>query len=117
MSFTRQRKRPDALPLYEDLTKRHPNEMLYWERLADCLGAEAAQLSDPAQVKAVRTRERDAAKRAVALGDNSNLCGRWPISILTNRFLPACQSGQGAACGGGEGLHGRGFPDGDGEVY
>ena len=25
-----QRKRLDALPLYEDLTKRHPNEMLYW---------------------------------------------------------------------------------------
>jgi tetratricopeptide (TPR) repeat protein len=65
------RKRPDALPLYEDLTKRHPNEMLYWERLADCLGAEAAQLSDPAQIKAVRTRERDAAKRAVELGDTA----------------------------------------------
>src|ERR1039458_7099229 len=64
-------KRPDALPLYEDLTKRHPNEMLYWERLADCLGAEAVQLSDPAQVKAIRTRERDAAKKALALGDKA----------------------------------------------
>ena len=41
-------KRPEALPLYEDLTKAHPNEQLYFERLADCLGAEAVQLSDPA---------------------------------------------------------------------
>jgi len=64
-------KRPEALPLYEDLAKAHPNEMVYAERLADCLGAEAAQLSDPAAVKAVRTRERDAAKRAVELGDTA----------------------------------------------
>ncbi len=64
-------KRPEALPLYEDLAKAHPNEMVYAERLADCLGAEAAQLSDPAQIKAVRTRERDAAKRAVELGDTA----------------------------------------------
>ncbi len=48
-----QRKRLDALPLYEDLAKVHPNEMLYQERLADCLGAEATELSDPAQVKAI----------------------------------------------------------------
>ncbi len=64
-------KRPEALPLYEDLTRAHPNEQLYFERLADCLGAEAVQLSDPAEIKAVRTRERDAAKRAVALGDTA----------------------------------------------
>ena len=65
------RKRPEALPLYEDLAKAHPNEKLYFERLADCLGAEASQLSDPAHVKAVRIRERDAAKRAVELGDTA----------------------------------------------
>ncbi len=47
-------KRPEALPLYEDLTKANPNEQLYFERLADCLGAEAVQLSDPAHVKAVQ---------------------------------------------------------------
>jgi tetratricopeptide (TPR) repeat protein len=64
-------KRPDALPLYEDLAKAHPKEMLYFERLADCLGAKAAQLSDPAQIKTVRIRERDAAKRAVELGDTT----------------------------------------------
>ncbi len=64
-------KRPEALPLYEDLAKAHPNEMVYAERLADCLGAEAAQLSDPAAVKAVRMRMRDAAKRAVELGDTA----------------------------------------------
>lgn len=64
-------KRPEALPLYEDLAKAHPNEQLYAERLADCLGAEAVQLSDPAEIKRVRTRERDAAKRAVELGDTA----------------------------------------------
>jgi tetratricopeptide (TPR) repeat protein len=64
-------KRPEALPLYEDLTRTHPNEQLYFERLADCLGAQAVQLSDPAEIKAVRIRERDAAKRAVELGDTA----------------------------------------------
>lgn len=64
-------KRIEALPYYEDLAKAYPNEMLYQERLADCLGAEAVQLSDPAQVKAVKIRERDAAKQAVALGDKA----------------------------------------------
>jgi tetratricopeptide (TPR) repeat protein len=62
-------KRVDALPLYEDLAKAHPKEWMYQERLADCLGAKATQLSDPAEVKALRTRERDAAKSAVELGD------------------------------------------------
>ena len=64
-------KRLEALPLYEDLAKQFPNEMLYWERLADCLGAESAQVSDPAELKAIRTRMRDAAKRAVELGDTT----------------------------------------------
>lgn len=64
-------KRIDALPLYEDLARAHPKELLYAERLADCLGAKAAQLSAPAEVKAIRTRERDAAKRAVELGDTA----------------------------------------------
>jgi tetratricopeptide (TPR) repeat protein len=64
-------KRLDALPFYENLAKAHPKELLYAERLADCLGAKAAQLSDPVEVKAVRTRERDAARRAVELGDTS----------------------------------------------
>jgi tetratricopeptide (TPR) repeat protein len=64
-------KRPEALPLYEDLAKEHPGEMVYFERLADCLGAESAQLTDAAQIRAVRTRMRDAAKRAVELGDTA----------------------------------------------
>jgi len=64
-------KRPDALPLYEDLTRKNPSVQLYFERLADCLGAEAVQLSDAAQVKVIRIRERDAAKRAVELGDTT----------------------------------------------
>ena len=63
------RKKVDAPPLYEELAKSYPNEMQYQERLADCLDAESAQLSDPVQIMAVRTRMRDAAKRAVELGD------------------------------------------------
>jgi tetratricopeptide (TPR) repeat protein len=66
-------KRLDALPLYEDLAKAFPNEMLYQERLADCLGAAAMQTSDAAQVKALRTRQRDAARRAIELGDKANV--------------------------------------------
>jgi len=62
-------KKLDALPLYEDLAKAHPEEWLYAERLADCLGAKALQTDDPAEAKALRTRQRDEAKRAVALGD------------------------------------------------
>jgi tetratricopeptide (TPR) repeat protein len=72
-------KRPEALPLYEDLTRAHPNEQLYFERLADCLGAQAVQLSDPAQIKAVRMRERDAAKRAVELGDKAEFVRQMAI--------------------------------------
>jgi tetratricopeptide (TPR) repeat protein len=62
-------KRLEALPLYEDLAKTQPKEWLYAERLADCLGAKARQSNDRAEVKALRTRERDEAKRAVELGD------------------------------------------------
>ena len=64
-------KRVDALPLYEELAKTHPKDMQYAERLADCLGAKAAQVTDPVWAKALRTRERDAAKRAIALGDKA----------------------------------------------
>ncbi len=64
-------KRIDALPLYENLANAHPKELLYTERLADCLGAQAAQVSDPAELKAALTREGDAAKRAIELGETA----------------------------------------------
>ena len=64
-------KRLEALPLYEDLANAQPKEWLYSERLADCLAAKAAQLSDAAEVKAILTRERDAAKRAIESGDTA----------------------------------------------
>lgn len=64
-----QGKRLDALPLYEDLAKAYPNEYLYFERLAAALGVKAEHSDDPAEVKALLTRERDTAKRAVELGD------------------------------------------------
>ena len=81
-------KRPEALPLYEELAKANPNEMLYAKRLADCLGARAAQLSDPAEIVAVRTRERDAAKRAVELGDTAEFI-RLMATIDPNQPLYA----------------------------
>ena len=62
-------KRLDALPLYEDLARDHPKEWMYQERLAVALGVKAEMATDPAEVKALVTRERDAAKRAVELGD------------------------------------------------
>jgi tetratricopeptide (TPR) repeat protein len=66
-------KQIDALPLYEKLAKQFPNEALYQERLAGCLSAESSQLTDPAEIKAIRTRIRDAAKRAVELGDPNRI--------------------------------------------
>jgi tetratricopeptide (TPR) repeat protein len=59
----------DALPLYEQLAAAHPEEWIYQERLAVALGVKAEHLSDPSQVKATLTRERDAARKAVADGD------------------------------------------------
>lgn len=64
-----QGKRLEALPLYEDLFKSNPNEWLYAERLAIGLGVKAQQTNDPAEARALRTRMRDTAKRAVELGD------------------------------------------------
>jgi tetratricopeptide (TPR) repeat protein len=64
-------KKLDALPLYEDLTKAQPNEWMYFERLADCLAAQSIQVSDQVEAVAIRTRMRDAAKRAVDLGDQA----------------------------------------------
>jgi tetratricopeptide (TPR) repeat protein len=66
-------KHVDALPLYEDLAKTYPNEQLYQTRLVGCLDAAALQTSDPAQRKALLTRVRDTARRAVQLGDKSNV--------------------------------------------
>jgi tetratricopeptide (TPR) repeat protein len=89
-------KRPEALPLYEDLAKAYPSEQMYAERLADCLGAEAAQLSDPAAIKAVRIRERDAAKRAVELGDTAEYV-KMMANIDPDRPLFAGIAGAGKA--------------------
>ena len=62
-------KKVDALPLYEELAKQYPNEWLYQERLADCLNATVAGENDAQKIVRIRTRVRDAAKRAVELGD------------------------------------------------
>jgi tetratricopeptide (TPR) repeat protein len=59
----------EALPLYEQLAAAHPEEWVYQERLAVALGVKAEHLTDSAEIKALLTRERDAAKKAVADGD------------------------------------------------
>ena len=62
-------KKLEALPLYEAITRGNPKEYLYYERLADCLAAKSSQLDEGPEAVEVRTRMRDAAKRAVELGD------------------------------------------------
>jgi tetratricopeptide (TPR) repeat protein len=66
-------KKLDALPLYEDLVKSHPDEVVYQGRLAGCLDAALLQATDQTQLRALAGRMRDAAKRAVELGDKSNV--------------------------------------------
>jgi tetratricopeptide (TPR) repeat protein len=61
--------RLEALPLYEQLAAAHPGEWVYQERLAVALGVKAEHITDPAEIKALLTRERDAAQKAVADGD------------------------------------------------
>jgi len=88
-------KRLDALPLYEELAKAHPDEWIYQERLADCLSVKAAD-SQPAEAIALRTRMRDAAKRAVELGDPNayikNLSNIDP-NVLPGPIAPASAGG------------------------
>lgn len=64
-------KKLDALPLYEDLAREQPKEWMYFDRLADCLAAKSIQVDDQAEATALRTRMRDAARRAVELGDQA----------------------------------------------
>jgi tetratricopeptide (TPR) repeat protein len=59
----------EALPLYEQLAAAHPEEWIYQERLSGALNEQLKQLTDPAQIKATLTRERDAARKAIADGD------------------------------------------------
>ena len=62
-------KRLEALPLYEELVKEFPKGWLYEERLADCYFAKTAQATDPAEIKELRVKTRNAAKKAIELGD------------------------------------------------
>ena len=90
-----QGKKLDALPLYEDLYAAHPKEWLYAERLASALGAKLNWTNDPAEVKALRTRMRDVAKRAVELGDPN-----YFVQMMANTDPDAPRRIAGAACRG-----------------
>jgi tetratricopeptide (TPR) repeat protein len=61
-----------ALPLYEDLHKRHPRELMWDERLAMCLLG-AAHLQPDAEAKATVERAHQLLLEAKTGGDNSNL--------------------------------------------
>jgi tetratricopeptide (TPR) repeat protein len=74
----------DALPMYEELAKQNPNEMIYQDHLAGCLTAESAQADDPAERKRLMIRAQEAAKRAVELGDTS-----YVIQAMAKRNLDA----------------------------
>ena len=63
-------KKLEALPLYDEITKAQPKEYLYYERLADCLAAKSLQLDEGPEAVEVRTRMKNAAKRALELGDS-----------------------------------------------
>ncbi len=67
-------KRLDALPLYEQLAKDNPSEMIYAERLSDCYLAKSIQFDASTQKDELiryKTLARDYAKKAVALGDKT----------------------------------------------
>jgi tetratricopeptide (TPR) repeat protein len=74
-----------ALPLYEELAKTSPNEMVYQDHLALCLNASAAaQADNPAEHRKAALRSQEAAKRAVALGDTSYI-----VQTIATRDLNA----------------------------
>ncbi|WP_158820048.1 tetratricopeptide repeat protein [Granulicella sp. S156] len=75
----------EALPLYEDLHTRRPQNLLYQERLAMTLLAKASQQS-PEDAQATRRRSRELLLQAKAAGDNSNL-----IQILLEKLQDADQ--------------------------
>jgi tetratricopeptide (TPR) repeat protein len=59
----------EALPLYEQLAKEHPEQWLYQERLAVALGNRAMQETDADKIRGLLTRAKEAAQQAVK--DNS----------------------------------------------
>jgi tetratricopeptide (TPR) repeat protein len=63
----------DALPLYEDLHKKEPENAYYAGRLAYCLLARFESLPTGKERTAAVARAKAMAERAKALGDNSNL--------------------------------------------
>lgn len=90
-------KKLDALPLYEAITKTQPKEYLYYERLADCLGAKSMQLDEGPEAVEVRTRLRDAAKRAVELGDPAEFMRLMANSDPTKAAIPVNAPSPGAS--------------------
>lgn len=67
-------KRLEALPLYEQLARDNPNEMIFARRLADCYLAKAMQMDAATQKDEFihfQTLAHDYAKKAIALGDTT----------------------------------------------
>lgn len=73
--FYKQGKMIDALPIYDDLAKRFPEESLYAERLGACLLAESATVKDPAKRRKLLVRAHDQGLTAQRLGDHGDYLG------------------------------------------
>lgn len=101
-------KKIEALPLYEQLAKEHPDQWLYFERLADCLGAASSQTEDAAEATAIRTRMRDAAKRAIELGDPARYMQVMANIDPSKPLLPDTASAGNALLKEGEKAYGTG---------
>jgi len=73
MELFEQGKREEALPLFEKVVAKVPNDIVAQERLGSCILSVADASIDPEVRKAGRVRARKEFLRAKELGDNSDL--------------------------------------------
>jgi tetratricopeptide (TPR) repeat protein len=76
MQLYDQNKFTDAIPLFEQLVKAHPDDLVAWERLGWSTLVVAGSIKDPEERKQARNRARAAFQRAKELGDNSELLNK-----------------------------------------
>jgi len=82
-----------ALPLYEDLHQQRPDDMVYDERLAMCLLAQASSTGlDPQKAQATEARAKSLMLEAQKRGDNSPLLVTL-LEKLDNRDEPTMPAG------------------------
>jgi tetratricopeptide (TPR) repeat protein len=102
-----QSKRLESLSLFEDLTKRNPQDTQVLVNLADCLVAKAATIEDEDAAAQVRVRARGFLLKARELGDNSNLLQNLLQLIPENGVIPYTNDPAGQALRAGEAAFAR----------